>query len=164
VSEWRFARKGNVCSVCSRAFEPEEPFVSAIYRTEEGDGAFERLDACPSCFEEIGREPYSRWMTSLPADARKEPVLDLSTARDFLLRLAEEDRPEHRPLMHILALLLLRKRKVRLAGRRTVEEGPVLDLVVRTEDGDVEVTLLAVPPTPEEEEDLQEQVGRLFGG
>jgi hypothetical protein len=165
VSEYRIAKKGRACAVCAREFRVGEDFVSAIFPLPEGseEGSFERKDACPGCLAGIGREPFSRWVTRLPAEKDRSPVLDLSLAQDFLVRLVHEGSPERRSLMHILALLLLRKRKVKLIAQRHEGELPVLDLIVRTAEGEVPISVPAVMPADEERAGLESELGRLFG-
>jgi hypothetical protein len=65
--------------------------------------------------------------------------------------------------MHILSLLLLRKRKVKLRGRRVEEGEPVMDLTVPAEPEEVEITVPATTPGDEETVELEAEVARLFG-
>jgi hypothetical protein len=164
LNEWKIGRVGRACQVCGKGFAVGEDFVSAIFQAEEdGPPQFERLDACPGCFDGLGREPFSRWRTRLPPEAEKQPLLDLDMARDFLLRLASADDPEQGNLMHILTLLLLRKRKVKLLAQRVLEGRPVMELVVPAVTGDVEITVPATTPGDEETAALEAEVARLFG-
>ena len=170
MSDWRIARKGTACGVCKRAFPAEETFVSVIFENQPSEDpeerpadAFERLDACPACFETVERAPFSRWTTKIPDDAARQPILDLGMARDFLVRLAREGNPERENLMFILSLLLLRKRKVKLTGRRVEDETDLMDLVVKTEDGEEEITVPSRTLSEDETKDLEEELGRLFG-
>jgi hypothetical protein len=163
-------------------FAPGDEFVSAIYEAGAAgpDGSdpcdaddevrsFERLDTCPSCFEKVERPAFSRWLTRLPLDAAKQPLLDLDMARDFLVRLCREANPERRGLIYVLALLLLRKRRVKLEGQRTVTEGEatttLMDLTVKTGEAD-EVEAITVPVcelSEEETAEIERELGRLFG-
>ncbi len=165
MTEYRIARRGRNCQVCSREFPPGEDFVSAVFERPEGstEGAFERVDACPGCFAALGREPYSRWTTRLGEERGRGPILDIQMAQDFLVRLAREGSPERGSLMHLLALLLLRKRRVKLLRERQDADATWLDLVVRTGEGETEISVPARMPTAEERTALEAELARLFG-
>ena len=164
MSDWKIAKKGAGCSVCSKDFPVGEEFVSAIFpMPEDAPGMFERIDACEACFAGLEREPYSRWTTRRPAETSKDPILDLMLAREFLVRLAREGDPERGGLLFLLALLLVRKRRIKLLGERHEEGGPMMDFLVKTEEGEVEVAVPARDLSPEEQSELEGELARLFG-
>jgi hypothetical protein len=174
VSKFRIGRKGAGCGVCGREFVPGDEFVSAIFEAEEPREAggeedevrtFERVDACVECFEKVERPAYSRWLTSLPDDQAKQPLLDLGMARDFLVRLCREENPERQGLVYILTLLLLRKRRVKLVTQRVENDVMVMDLTVKTGEGDEieEITVPAKELSEEETAEIEAELGRLFG-
>ena len=65
--------------------------------------------------------------------------------------------------MHILALLLLRKRLVKLLERRDDGAGPVMDLLVKQDEAEETITVSAAPPSEEETAGLEQEVAKLFG-
>jgi hypothetical protein len=170
VSDFRFARKGAGCGVCKKDFAPGDEFISAIFLAEDGDlddevQTFQRLDACPACFEKLEVDAYSRWLTRRPEEGAPKPLLDLGMARDFLVRLCREADPEREGLAYILALLLLRKRRVKLVTQRVEEGVTVMDLTVKTGEGDEveEITMPVRELTEEETAGIEAELGRLFG-
>jgi len=162
VSDWKFARKGTACAGCEKAFTAGETFVSAIYL---GEGEpFERRDLHLACFEAVEGEPYSRWVTTIPEKKTKKPLLDLGLAMEFLLRLVREADPERKKVALVLALLLLRKRRLKFRGERVDEEaGRVMDLAVPRKPDDEEFTLPAPELEDSETEEITAELGRLFG-
>jgi hypothetical protein len=166
---YRIARKGTRCGICGREFPVDEPFVSAIFPageepTEEGERAtFVRLDACSACFGGEEREPFSRWLTRIPPKEEKKPLLDLGLAMEFLVRLAREGDPAHVKIAFVLTLLLLRKRRVKVRGERTVDGGKVMDLTVPAADGELEIALPAPEVTADEAAEISAELNRLFG-
>ena len=164
MSDWKFARKGSACAACETLFEEGATFVSAIYENPpDAEAAFDRIDTCPDCFEKEEREPFSRWVTTHPKKEADQPILDMRMARDFLLRLAREDNPERHTLMFILALLLMRKRKVKLIEQRVEGDRPVMEFLLPLAEGEETIVIPSVHPTEEETDEIELELGRLFG-
>jgi hypothetical protein len=161
ADEWKITRKGTACDACEKVFAPGETFVSAIWLDQ--DAQFERRDLHPACFEAVPEEAYSRWVTAIPEKKEKKPPLDLGLAKEFLLRLVKEADPEKHKVALVLALLLLRKRRVKLLGERGTDEGRVMDLVIPAKSGDLEVPLPAPDLEDSETDEITAQLGRLFG-
>jgi hypothetical protein len=162
VSDWKIARKGTACAGCGNAFTPGQSFVSAIYL---GEGEqFERRDLHLDCFEGADGEPYSRWITTIPEKQERKPLLDLGLAMEFLLRLVKEADAEKHKVALVLALLLLRKRRLKFLGERIDEEaGRVMDLAVPRKPEDEEFTLPAPELEESETDEITAELGRLFG-
>ncbi len=165
MSDWKIDRKGTQCGACGKEFAAGETFVSAIWLREPptDEGAFERKDACPACFEAEEREPFSRWVTRLPPEKPKGPLLDLGLAREFLLRLVAEADPERRNVTYVLALLLLRKRRLKLLEQRREGDLAIMTLRVTGTDEGKEFEVPAPEPTAEETEEITAELSRLFG-
>ena len=161
MSDWKIARKGTACATCGEVFGPGEAFVSAIWLGE--DAQFVRRDLHLACFEAVEEEAYSRWVTAIPEKKEKKPPLDLGLAKEFLLRLVKEADPEKHKVALVLALLLLRKRRLKLLGERGTDDGRVMDLVVPAKTGDREICLPAPELEDSEAEEITAELGRLFG-
>jgi hypothetical protein len=93
-----------------------------------------RRDHCPMCFAEMQRRrpPESKppvfWRIKRKA-GRTEAVLDLTLLRHLFDRLGEEVGERPAALRYFVALLLLRKRVLKMVPARTVEQERA-DLVV----------------------------------
>lgn len=93
-----------------------------------------RHDLCDACFQEHERhctasQPPIFWRTVRKATGSKEPVLDLNSLRALFDRLASVDDDRARALRYFCALLLLRKRVLRMVAPRNAEQERA-DLVV----------------------------------
>jgi hypothetical protein len=119
-TDWKIGRRAHACGGCAATFAPEAPFHAAIWREAE---EFRRRDLCDACFAKEPA-PYSHWTTALPKPAEKAKVFDLALAARFLRRLAEEADPERAALVHLLAVLLVRKRVIRLLDLPSSAAGP----------------------------------------
>jgi len=108
---WSFRKRDAVCSDCSRTFQEGEEVYSLLRMAEED---LQRVDACRSCFDQ--RDPTQDvvyWRTS-----HREKGGAMKMDFDLLLAamegMATDEREERRDLCYLLALLLVRHRKLRL--------------------------------------------------
>lgn len=137
--DWKIEKRGKSCHACARAFDSEEVHYSGIAevrpagpdpapggnapakpapRTEEEPAAvgFERRDYCVPCWEKKP-ELFSFWKTRMPKLEEKR-LEDINAMVEFFRRLIEgplED-PFRAKIAYLTALLLARKRRVRLVG------------------------------------------------
>lgn len=129
MSDWKIRRKHEGCSRCQRAFAEGEAHFSVLLLAAE---LLEREDLCGACFQDRRRDPEAEeliwWRTRRPADRRRGLAVDFDTVEQLFHGL--EPRPETRlqELRYLLCLLLMRKRRLKLA--RVVREagGEVLRL------------------------------------
>jgi hypothetical protein len=101
-----------------------------------------RKDLCDACFHDHERrcsEPPVFWRAMRKAPGSKELVLDLQSLRLLFDRLGLVDDERARGLRYFCALLLLRKRVLKMVAPRTAEEERA-DLVV------VDPRLKELPP------------------
>lgn len=86
-----------------------------------------RKDLCDACFRDYerrceGAEAPIFWRAMRKSIGSKEPVLDLNSLRALFDRLASVDDERARALRYFCALLLLRKRVLKMAPPRTAEQ------------------------------------------
>ena len=94
-----------------------------------------RREMCDACFQDHARkcpedQPPIFWRAMRKAAASKEPVLDLVSLRALFDRLGTVDDDRARALRYFCALLLLRKRALKMVRPKTREQEQA-DLVVR---------------------------------
>ncbi len=178
-TDWKTGRRSGACARCATEFAPRDVVVSALFEgppihpsgadaladqdtlAEDGAPPFERADLCSGCFEAAtAPAPFCWWRIEVPEPEKKRATLDLQVAREFLVRLLDERAPERAPLRYLLALLLMRKRLVKVIEQFSDERG--------------EMMLVRLPPdeTPHEiecpeldesvTESLRADLGRLF--
>jgi hypothetical protein len=111
MAEWKIARRRDRCSRCEAAFGEDAKHVSTL--RFQGD-ALVREDLCPACFD--GREPGQDiffWYTR-ERNERRGLALDLPTLEQLFLRLEGNAEPRIEELRYVIALLLMRKRRLKL--------------------------------------------------
>ena len=142
MDEWKIERRKRQCTPCEREFESEEVHYSGIVTLEKG---FERRDLCLPCWEKKPFELFSYWKTRMPR--REERKLeDIAAMVEFFkcLAAAPGEDPTRRKVTYLTALLLMRKKRLKIVGHR--EETLILE---KAWDGE---TIEIVEPTVGEEE------------
>jgi hypothetical protein len=159
MSEWKFRRRQGWCGGCERRFEEGERHASSL--AVRGDELV-REDLCEPCWSRSGaRDELFHWFTRHRA-AQRGLQLDLATLEQVFLSLAGRSEPRLAELAYLIALLLLRKRRLRLERVARDERGEAM-LVRRprrTESLRVQVFDFA----PERLEALRGELARLFEG
>jgi len=152
------------CSSCSAPFAPGVQLYSVMNLGEQT-----RRDLCASCFgaeERTLAAGHVHWKTRRPVPSRGEATVDLDSVTELFHRLLGDTRPEVEGLRYVVALLLVRKRRVKLsvsapaAGRAAAddEEQQALMVVDPREGAGGAVVELAVPElSPEALERLKKE-------
>jgi hypothetical protein len=130
------------------------------------DEGFDRVDYSVEAWEEGVRPPrlFSYWRYIVPeADRKPGIVIDDTVLVDLFERLEGDERPRRIAFRYILALALMRKRKLKLVGRETTEDGETWLLQFRGVDGDA--MRVANPGIGEDEiVELADQLGEILQG
>jgi|SRR5579859_446906 len=115
AEEWKISKRGRSCSVCQREFRSEEVLYSGIAEVE---GKFTRRDVCIPCWEQKP-ELFSFWKTQMPRREVKR-LEDINAMQEFFKKLLEKpsEDPSRHKVTYLTALLLARKRRIRLAGSK----------------------------------------------
>jgi hypothetical protein len=153
AEEWKISKRGRSCSVCQREFRSEEFLYSGI---AEIDGKFTRRDVCVPCWDKKP-ELFSFWKTQMPRREVKR-LEDINAMQEFFKRLLEKpsEDPSRHKITYLTALLLARKRRIRLSGSK---DGKLR--IEKTWDGEaMEIVDPVIADT--ELETLKEQMEQLF--
>jgi hypothetical protein len=159
MAEYRLGRRNAECAATGEPFGEGEEIVSAIF---EGDEGFERRDYKASAF--TGDEgAFSFWRAHIPVKQQDAQRLDYDLALEFFRKLVAENDPERAGLRFVLALLLGRKRRLKLKGFRKRGDGEVLHVVLRGDEEDEELTVDVPALDDSGRGALQAELNRLFG-
>lgn len=131
MNEWKIHRRESGCSSCGKAFEESEALFSLLHL---GEDALRREDQCAACFQDPGeQEPGTPrdllfWRTHHQNDPRARFAVDFEALSELFLAL--ESRTEERllELRYVVALLLLRKKRLKLVGVRRRADGEILNV------------------------------------
>jgi len=171
-TNWKTGKRGGACTRCEAQFAPLDAVVSALFEGAVGASAdqdladdapppFERADLCSACFDAAtSPPPFCWWRTEIPEPHKKRATLDLQVAREFLVRLLDERAPERAPLRYLLALLLMRKRLVKVVEQFSDERGEMMIVRLPPDETPHEIECPALDERVTES--LRADLGRLF--
>jgi hypothetical protein len=126
--DWSMPRRGDACVACGRVFEPGEPFQACLYETDAG---YERRDFCQTCPPADERPVVAAWRTRRPPpSAPRVQPFDREAVYAFFERLSDAAEPQQLQFRFVLALLLWRKKVLRLERTLTEPAGEVWEFSV----------------------------------
>ncbi len=140
---------------------------AAAARSTEGGLPFRRIDLCATCWNPEGpTEYFSFWKAVVPDEEEElKPLakrIDAEAIYDMFRRLEGHADPGQQKFRFILALMLMRKKRLKFTGVVDSPHGEHLVL----DDKDEGVTHKVLDPGLAEEEvdSLRSQIDRLLGG
>ena len=127
MDEWKITRDRARCDKPGCPLPTQRDYLAVLELP-----ACVRRDLCEACFTDLARkgtEPPVFWRAQRKGQGSREPVLDLASLRLLFARLGKVEGDKARSLRYFCALLLLRKRVLKLVRPRNAEEERA-DLVV----------------------------------
>ena len=152
--EYQFRPIGKKCAATGQELAPGSTCHSVLV---ERNGVLERLDYSEAGWKGSPEGTVGIWkcVVPAPAEVRHEP-LDTSALMTCFEQLIEEANPAREGLQYILALLLVKKRRLRLEGSRTEGDDEYLQLAGAQGEGAYEVRDLN--PSDEEVQQWQREL------
>jgi hypothetical protein len=165
MREWNIHRRDERCAGCERVFADGEHHFSALHLAPAGSPeGFAREDRCATCFEGVAdrADTLVYWRTEHRARERRGLAIDFDSIERLFLALAGRAEARLAELQYLLALLLLRKKRLKLVRvvRAEGSERLVLRPARRTDELEVAVFDL----TPARAEELRRDLERVFDG
>ena len=166
-ADYRVARPTGVCAATGRVLEPGSPCVASLCE-RAGDEGFDRLDYAPEAWE-AGARPerlFSFWRTTVPdpGEARRAFVDD-DVLMDLFEQLAGDERRARVAYRFVLALILMRKRRLKYRGRRGRGKDERWLLVPKGAEPDAEPIEVVNPKLDDEDiRQLTDQLSEVLRG
>ncbi len=168
-SQYQISRPTGQCASTGKAFEPGSPCIATLCERSEDEG-FDRLDYSIEAWESGDRPErlFSFWKTVVvDHDDRRKMFVDDEVLLDLFQRLADDDRPQRIAFRFILALILIRKRLLKFAGRVGAAEGQTERWLVRPKGVGTDQSPLEVVNPHLSDDDVREltaQLGEILQG
>lgn len=128
MNDWNIQSRGHACEACERRFADKEKYHTLLV---DHKGELQRVDVCRDCwaaqYEEGAKErkgfvSYWQGVYEAPPPAPPEAI-QRDTAETLLRKLVEKNDPEFAAASYILAVMLERKRQLRV--KETVQRDGV---------------------------------------
>jgi len=113
MNEWNIQSRAHACEACSQPFADKQPYRTVLFEEAK---ELSRSDICEPCAEKAGdtrsRAGFiSQWNGIYEAPpAQPVEAIQKDTAETILRKLVEQNDPRYAPAAYILAVMLERKR------------------------------------------------------
>ena len=158
MEEWLIEKSLGHCCGTGKEFEYAEEYFAALIETEEG---LQRRDFCADYWNEKQPRVYCYWKTKRPnPDQKKNIFVDDEMLMAFFERLELENEQEKINFRFVLALVLMRKRRLKYDSSKTDNGKEIWRLRITGEKEFVEVDN---PHLDEEQvQQLSSQLGQIL--
>lgn len=117
--EWNIQSRAHACQSCERRFADKESYHTLLTEARSG---YERMDVCEACWSAqygqgaVDRKGFvSHWQGVYHAPPAAPPdAIQKESAETLLRKLVEQGDPKHGPACYILAVMLERKRLLKI--------------------------------------------------
>jgi hypothetical protein len=101
------------CSATGRALRPGERYYGVMFSTSSG---FARHDFAADAWTGPPEKAVGFWSGKVPANDNRRQSIDVDSIHEHFIRLTECDDPSKINFRYVLALLLVRRKRLRLDG------------------------------------------------
>jgi len=140
MNEWNIQSRAAACEACGQPFADKQPLHTLL---SDERSELRRMDICQSCwqnqFNDGARERkgfISHWQTIFNAPVPVVDAIQKDTAETLLRKLIEQNDPRYAPAGYILAVMLERKRLLKIK-EQVVREGQRIFIYEQPGTGDV---------------------------
>jgi len=116
--EWNIQSRAHACEACGQAFADQQAYYTVLFDERAG---LRRQDICAACWGkdaqagQLRESLISRWqgVYEAPPPRPLDPI-QRDTAETLLRKLTQRNDPRHAPAAYILAVMLERKRLLKI--------------------------------------------------
>ena len=141
MNDWNIQSRASACESCAQPFVDRQTLHTLLF--DEHAENLRRMDVCEACwqsqFNEGARERkgfISHWQSIYEAPVPAADAIHKDTAETLLRKLIEQNDPRYAPAGYILAVMLERKRVLKVK-EEVVREGKRVFVYEQPRTGDV---------------------------
>ena len=141
MNDWNIQSRASACESCAQPFADRQTLHTLLF--DEHAENLRRMDVCEACwqsqFNEGARERkgfISHWQSIYEAPVPAADAIHKDTAETLLRKLIEQNDPRYAPAGYILAVMLERKRVLKVK-EEVVREGKRVFVYEQPRTGDV---------------------------
>jgi hypothetical protein len=138
--EWNIQSRGHACRACGRPFADQQPYHTLLFDERQ---TYERIDVCEGCWTRqysqgaTSRKGFvSHWQGVFEVSAPRPEPIQKETAETLLRRLIGQPDPRFGAARFILAVMLERKRVLKVRDQ-VQQEGQRVFVYEHARTGDV---------------------------
>lgn len=162
--EWNIQSRAHACRSCGRQFADKQPYHTLLFDEKAG---YERLDVCESCWSAqfsqgaTSRKGFvSHWQGVFEIPPAQPEPIQKENAESLLRKLVEQNDPNHGAACFILAVMLERKRILKVK-EQVQRDGRRVFIYEQPRTGDV-FTITDPALRLDQLEEVQRDVGHLL--
>ena len=138
MNEWNIQSRAHACEACGQPFADQQVYHTLLF---DNPPELRRTDICTGCFDkqQAASTPanlISRWQGIYEAPPPPSDPIQKETAETLLRKLIEQDDPRYVPAGYILAVMLERKRILKVK-EQIVQNGKRTFIYEHPKTGDV---------------------------
>lgn len=138
MNEWNIQSRSHACEACNQPFVDKQPYHTLLFDLAP---ELRRSDICEACWKtaegERDRKGFiSHWQGVYEAPPPVVDAIQKDTAESLLRKLIEQNDPRHIPAGYILAVMLERKRILKVK-EQIVRDGQRTFIYEQPKTGDV---------------------------
>jgi hypothetical protein len=111
---WKIPSANRECAACRAALRTGDMATTVFRWLPEGPERRDLCEACGHSAENVGDAFF--WRRRLPASEERRPVVDYALLRELFVRMLQRGDEIYRRLSYLVALVLVRKRFLKLHG------------------------------------------------
>lgn len=158
MGEWEINKPLGQCWGSGTKIEYGQEYFGALVESEEG---LQRRDYCQEYWENEKPDVFCFWKTRLPNPGQKKQIfVDDDMLMAFFERLEKETEPEKINFRFVLALILMRKRRLKYDEAKIDDGDEIWRLKIV---GNKQIVEVVNPHLDEEQiEQLSSQIGQIL--
>jgi hypothetical protein len=140
MNDWNIQSRASACAACGQPFADKQPLHTLLF---DEPPELRRSDVCETCwqnqFSDGARERkgfVSHWQTVFEAPAPVAEPIQKETAETLLRKLIEQNDPRYAPAGYILAVMLERKRILKVK-EQVIRDGRRVFVYEQPKTGDM---------------------------
>jgi hypothetical protein len=158
MDEWEINKPLGQCSGSGKKIEHGQEYFAALVETQQG---LQRQDFCEEFWQKEKPNVFCYWKTKLPEPNQKKQIfVDDEMLMSFFERLENETDAEKLNFRFVLALILMRKRRLKYEGTSNKDGREIWKLRI---SGDKQIVEVANPNLAEDQiKQLSAQIGHIL--
>jgi hypothetical protein len=158
MDDWEVSKPLGQCSGTGKKIKYGEEYFATLMETDEG---LQRRDFCADYWQAESPDVFCYWKTKLPSpDEKKHKFIDDDMLMAFFERLEEETKQEKINFRFVLALILMRKRRLKYDSSEMQDGKEIWRL--RAVGGKETVEVINPHLDEQQVEQLSSQIGEIL--